>query len=112
MLLPTLCSTYVSVGHRETLVQHHTHILLLAGEQGDGEWEIVTREVYIERLKTAVPPNAAILKGSATGGMLAHTACVQRLDAVPGGCVCKSRHAPAPSGTTPRLAGTRSAHTS
>jgi hypothetical protein len=48
-MLSSLCSIYVSVGHRETLVQHHSHILLLDGESSGGTWRIMTRNEYVDQ---------------------------------------------------------------
>ena len=48
-MLSSLCSIYVSVGHRETLVQHHSHILLLDGESSGGTWRIMTRNEYLDQ---------------------------------------------------------------
>ena len=48
-MLSSLCSIYVSVGHRETLVQHHSHILLLYGESSGGTWRIMTRNEYLDQ---------------------------------------------------------------
>ena len=52
-ILPSLCSVYVSVGHRETLVQYHTHVLLLEGEASGGRWQVLPRSEYLQRMQSA-----------------------------------------------------------
>jgi ABC-type uncharacterized transport system fused permease/ATPase subunit len=52
-LLPSLCGVFISVGHRESLVQHHTHVLSINGERSSGEdgaaggWALQTRQEYL-----------------------------------------------------------------
>ena len=44
--------TYISVGHRPSVLQYHQHVLELTGE---GRWRLLPVETYILESSTAAP---------------------------------------------------------
>jgi putative ATP-binding cassette transporter len=79
-MLPSLCSVFVSVGHRETLVQYHTHVLLLEGEASGGRWQLLSRAAYLERMQavSGAPGCVGGERGSSAGATWAADRVHQR----------------------------------
>jgi len=87
--LSSLCETFVSVGHRETLVPFHTHVLLLQGEHHHGAWELVTSHEFLNRKAAG---DASSLARPATFGGSEGGAAVMGVDE--GGQLHHRRHSP------------------
>jgi len=51
-LLQAAAITYVSVGHRPSVLQYHQHVLELAGE---GRWRLLPVETYVLETHAAAP---------------------------------------------------------